>query len=180
LPDLRKRRPASPASGFLLGNWLNFLRCHGQAGSVCPGGLLAWVGLPCATHRRGGAVGGRRLSGNPALGCGLGEQRCCSPGANLIAAINSIVGDIGLAAADCPNRDPGGQRCSPGRYHRPHGCVRAASAVAPASHQPRTADEQSRRDPRRSRRPARRSELLEQVLAGCRWTLVGHQRLVFA
>jgi hypothetical protein len=34
-------------------------------------------------------------------------------GVSLIAGINSIVGGIGLAAADCHDRESGGQRCLP-------------------------------------------------------------------
>ena len=128
-------------------NWPNFLRCHGQAGSICLcRDCSDGAGLPCATHRRGGAVGGRHSSAQPGLAAGLASDDAVHR-ASLIAAINSVVGGIGLAAADCPGSGAWRPALPPGRYHRRRGSVRALPAVsAPARHQPRTADEQSRRD----------------------------------
>jgi hypothetical protein len=117
-------------------------------------------------------VGGRRLSGYPRVGLRAWRATTLFTGVSLIAAINSIVGGIGLAAADCQGRELGGQRCPP-RYHR-----RPGSFGLHLLHQHQRAADL--RPQMRSlaatlkglARPARRSDLLEQVLAGCRWTLV--------
>ena len=99
-----------------------------KPGSICPVGTVRMV--PGCHARLSGEAElwtAAVYRANPGLGCGLVNDDAVYL-ASLIAAINSIVGGIGLTAADCQNRERG-QRCPPGRYHRRRGSVRAAPVV---------------------------------------------------